>query len=701
MTSSVVVFIFVIQQVWQHIDKLVGKGLDTIIILEFLFYIILTIIPQAIPLGILLASLMVFGNMGEKLELLAIKASGVSLLRIMTPLIILVSCITIMSFFYQDRLVPTFRVKLQSLFSSIKQKNPEIAIPEGSFYNEISGFSIYVKKKNHDTRMLYEVVIYDLSGGFKNISVDYCDSAFMETAPSKDYLILTLYNGERFANVNNASTPKKDAEFIANMRDRYDKKTINIQFNSGLDRVEENTYEDTYISKNINQLRVSVDSLTIRLDSLNQLDRTAVSAIPIFKKVFSGSNVAPAIQEVKRITTDGNEIEETLIAENIESEIEEPQIPPMNFDSILSTYSKQQQSEIISSALNQSRSARISNLVYTHIDDQKPFLQRNIRMHEYYILYVYALSSCCLIFFFIGASLGAIIGKGGMGVPVILCVFFYIVYYMLQNVGRKLAQDGVWEVWQGIWLSSAILTPIAIFFTYKSMRESALFNTEAYNMIFRRLYGVKSDATRRETREPLYEEITPMSELKVNESVVLSLSSQDDKSLKDVILNYKSYYQSEEEGREHQLVALALLRERNSYLFDVRVNNYDYSYSKQILHWISSYVTKVLTPVFLVTILSFIAMIPFDLSIFIPLVFLAIYLILLIRVCYYLGDLMRSINRKNKNILVMISQLYFPTMEKIGSFFLGLLQIIFIPISYIWIGKKLTQIINSIKGKLF
>ena len=699
MTTSVVVFIFVIQQVWQHIDKLVGKGLDTIVILEFLFYIILTVIPQAIPLGILLASLMVFGSMGEKLELLAIKASGVSLLRIMTPLIVFVSAITVFSYLYQDRLVPKYRVKLQSLFTSIKQKNPEIAIPEGAFYNEISGYSIYVKKKNHKTRMLYDVMIYDLSGGFKKISVDYCDSAFMETAPSQDYLILTLYRGERFMNVNNNSAPKKDTEFIPNMRDRYEKKTINIEFNSGLDRVEETTFEDTYISKNIQELRVSRDSLNIRLDSLNQLDRASVASIPIFKETFSGSLSSPSkLQEVNQV---GN-YDNSLNSDSLIHVVGETRVPSMDLDSLFNTYSKRQQSELITSALNQSKGSRISNLIYTHIDNPKPFLQKNVRMHESYILEVFALSSCCLIFFFIGASLGSIIGKGGMGVPVILCVFLFIVYYMIQNVGKKLAQNGTWEVWQGIWLSSAILTPIAIFFTYKSMRESALFNTEAYNMFFRRIYGIKSDATRRETREPRYEEITSMSDLNItNEDVVLSLSGQDDKNLKDMVLNYGSYFQSEDEGREHQLIALALLKERNSYLFDVRVNNYDYKYSVQILNWISSYVTKVLTPLFVVTILLFVITLLIKLTILLPIIFLVIYFILVIRVCYYLGDLMRSINRKNKNILIMLTNLYFPSMNSVGSFILGLLQITFIPITYIWIGRKLTQIINNIKGKSF
>lgn len=703
MTTSVVVFIFVIQQVWQHIDKLVGKGLETTVILEFLFYIILTAIPQAIPLGILLASLMVFGSMGEKLELLAIKASGISLLRIMSPLIILVSCITLGSFFYQDRLVPQYRVKLQSLFTSIKQKNPEVAIPEGSFYNELPGFSVYVKKKNHKTRMLYDVAIYDLHNGFKNIAVDRCDSAFMETAPSKDYLILTLYNGERFSNVNNTSAPKKDYEYIPNMRDRYQKKIINIEFNSGLDRVDENTYEDTYISKNISELRLSVDSLNVRLDSLNQLDRASVASIPIFKETFSGTNSTPKTEKVVQVLQDNEDTNQQVSDETISEEIESPKgkIPPMDFDSLLATYSKRQQLEIVNSALNQSKGSRISNLIYTHIDNPKPFLQRNIRLHESYMLQIFALSSCCLIFFFIGASLGAIIGKGGMGVPVLICVFLFIVYYIIQNVGKKLGENGTWEVWQGIWLSSAILTPIAIFFTYKSMRESALFNTEAYNIFFRRLFGIKSDATRREVREPKNEEILSISALNADPKIVASLNNQDDKTLKDMIQNYRQYYPSEEEGREHQLVALGFLKERNSYLFDVRVNNYDFDYSSKIVGWISTFVKKVLFPLLCLVIILFGVSLVTELSIFVPLSVLIIYLFATIKVSYYLGDLMRSMNKKNNNILVITTQLSFPSMGKIKAFILGFIQFVFLPISYLWIEKKLTQEVNNIKGKSF
>lgn len=691
MTTSVVIFVFVIQQVWQHIDKLVGKGLGVSVILEFLFYIIMVIIPQAIPLGILLASLMVFGSMGEKLELLAIKASGVSLIRIMSPLIVLVSIITVCSFFYQDRLVPMYNVKMRSLMSSLTDKKPEVAIPEGSFYTDVDGFSIYVGKKNPDTRMLYDVIIYDLSSGFRNVAVDFCDSAFVETAPSKDYQILTLYNGERFANINNASSsPKKD--FVPNMREKYEKKTINIPFSTELTRLNEDAYENTYLSKTLNELQTSIDSLNRRLDSINIIDRESVKSISIFKESFSLNS--PVADVKNKANQDTTAIENNLPVSNKKIEVQK-----LNFDSVLASYSKRQQSELITSAMNQAKSSRISNLAYTHFESPKPILQKNIWMHRSFYLMVFSLSFSCLIFFFIGASLGAIIGKGGMGVPVILCVVLFIIYYMINNVGRKLAQNGSWEVWQGMWLSTAILLPIAIFFTYKSMRESALFNVEAYNMFFRRILRIKSNPLRPETREPRFEEIPTLSSLNVNPEIIDDLNAQDNKNLKDMISNYQTYFVSPELGRDYQLAALALLKKRKTYLFDVKVNNYDYNYSKQILAWIASFVKKILVPTFIA--IFCLLMIQIKITMVLAIVVIVIYLFLLMKVSYYLGDFYRSINQKNKNVLIKISNLFFPKLASLQSFLFGLILILFLPLTYHIIGKKLNRLIENIKGKSF
>ena len=200
MTFIICLFIVLMQFIWRYVEDFVGKGLDNAVLAELFLYAALTLIPMALPLSLLLASLMAFGSLGERLELLAIKASGVSLLKTMQPLIILVACISIGAFFFQNEAMPRIQVKFRSLMISIKQKSPELDIPEGSFYSGIDNYSLYVKKKDPKTKMLKEVMIYDTSEGFDNMSVFVCDSAMMRITEDKKYLLLNLYTGQRFAN---------------------------------------------------------------------------------------------------------------------------------------------------------------------------------------------------------------------------------------------------------------------------------------------------------------------------------------------------------------------------------------------------------------------------------------------------------------------------------------------------------------------
>lgn len=706
MTTSVVLFIFVVQQIWQHIEKLVGKGLETMVILEFLLYSILFLIPQVIPLAILLASLMVFGSLGERLELLAIKASGVSLIKVMNPLIILVSCITIGSFFYQDKLVPKFNVKLQSLVQSIKDKNPEVAIPEGSFYNEVPGYSIYVKNKNKETHMLYGVMLYDLSGGFENISVDFCDSAKIETAPTKDYQQLTLYDGESFSNVKSNQYRGRKTDYIPHMRERYKKKIYNIPFSSEMERVDETRYDETYIAKTLSQLQYSVDSLNVKLDSVNLLDRTSVKAIPIFKMGESKGLTSSELEEARVVDDEGIVDRQTKPAKveeekNIVDE-KDLSLPTYDFDSLFAEYAMLDQRNIIASALSEAKGSRINTMMYSHIESPKHILQRNIRMHEIYWYKVFTLSLSCLVFFFIGASLGAIIGKGGMGVPVIICVFLYIFYYIVNNVGYKLARDGNWEVWEGVWLSTAILIPIAVFFTYKSMRESALFNTEAYNMFLRKMFRLKSEAVRRETREPLYVEIPMTEELGIGVEIVNTFRKHDNKNLKDIVNNSAIYYEKEDR-RQYQLLALSILKERGAYLFDVRVNNYDYNYSLQLVNWLRRVSVRETLPLSLGVIFCLILNAIFRYSVFefIGFAFLGLYIFSLQKIILYMGDFARSLNIKDKNIFVIIATLFFSNIKGAGGLIFGFVSLVLYPLSMKFILKKFSQMVADIKGKSF
>lgn len=706
MTTSVVLFIFVIQQIWQNIEKLVGKGLDSAVILEFLLYAILTLLPQVIPLAILLASLMVFGSLGEKLELLSIKASGVSLLRIFNPMIILVVIISIGSFYYQDKFVPVFNVKLQSLFRSIEQKNPDVAIPEGSFYNEVPGYSIYVKYKDKNTKTLHDVMIYDLSGGFKNISVDYCDSAQITTAPSKDYQILTLYSGERFSNIKADQQRKNASRQLSSLREKYQKKVINIPFSSQLERVDEARYGETYIAKTLSQLKRSSDSMKVRLDSINQQDRITVLSLPLFQNKNAkdnnlNKNTKNEQQELSQSKNLGNPAPGQHTTRS-SAEAAKKEYEVLNPDSVFNSYSTAEKSNIIASALADARGSKLNNMMFSHMDSPKHFLQRNIRMHEikWYETFKYSIS--CIIFFFIGASLGAIIGKGGLGIPVILSVFLYIFYHIINNVGYKLARDGVWEVWEGMLFSIVILVPIAAFFTYKSMRESAIFNTEVYNQVFRNIFRIKSDGLRPETKEPIYEEIPNLAEIEEHAEIIRSLDNYDNKALKDIVTNHEVYYESDM-ARYYQLVALSLLKNRGVYLFDVRVNNYDYEYSLSVLRWIRKTSLLETLPLFIISFVFLAIGAIFNFSIFsmISIASGIIYLLSLQKIAIYMGDLFRTLNQKKENILELIAALFIPKANKINRFWIGAIIMILYPISMYFIWQRLKQKIETIKDKTF
>lgn len=673
MTFGICLFIFIIQFLWQHIEKLVGKGLETSVLLELFFYAALNLVPMVLPLAILLASLMTFGNMGERLELLAIKASGVSLLKIMRPMIILVVGISIGCFFFQNKLAPKFRVKVASLFYAIKQKSPELDIPEGAFYNALKGYSIYVKEKNLETHMLYGVIIYDTSsGGVKNMSVDVCDSAIMKMADSKDYLTITMFNGERFQNIKNETSGRTSqnvsaGETVPYMREHFERKIVTIPFKGDFERVEESRYDDTHISKNMVQLQFSIDSMTLKLDSLNQLDRKVVSNQPF----MAYRQKQPYIDSVAKAKEEGKRLEMAELA------------LLLDIDSVFNSYSQIQKADILSTASSTARGANSNQMMYYHLETPKPVLKKRIRDHEITWHKMFTLPFACLIFFFIGAPLGSIIRKGGLGVPVIISVLLFIFYYIIDNIGYKMARDGVWPEWQGMWLSAAVLFPLGVFLTYKSMAESALFNTEVYGKFIRSFLKVKSNPTRSSTREPSLAEILPLTALQADTDQVESFSSFDNNTLKDIVHNYKAY------GFDNtaQNVALAILKERGTYFFDVRVNNYDYNYSKKLLGYFKSNSLMMAIPLFVAT-LAFLVLS----KVFASLEFLS--LLSIVGLLAYIGFYIKS--------TIYMSDFYMSMNKKIEKAYLRYLFLFFLyPIYYKRLSKKMGEDLESIKGLRF
>ena len=279
MTFVISLFLVVMQFLWKYVEDMVGKGLDTNVLLEMFMYAALQLVPLALPLAILLASIMVFGNLGERFELLAIKSAGVPLLKTMKPLIVLIAFISVGAFFYQNYAMPRIQVKFYSLLISIRQKSPELDIPEGVFYKGIDNYNIFVQKKNRKTGMLYDVMIYDVSKGFVNMAVIVCDSASMKLSEDKLSLAFTMFSGQQFQNFQseNMGSNSRSKDFVPYSRENFKRKQMLIPFDANFNRMEGSELEESsgasYVSKNSAELKFSIDSMTLKMDSLNIVDK--------------------------------------------------------------------------------------------------------------------------------------------------------------------------------------------------------------------------------------------------------------------------------------------------------------------------------------------------------------------------------------------------------------------------------------------
>jgi len=468
MTFFICLFIVLMQFLWRSIDDLVGKGLSVDVIAELFFYAALTMVPTALPLAVLLASLMTFGNLGEKFELTAMKAAGISLFRIMRPLIILMGAIAVGAFFFQNNVLPVAQTKMWTLLFSVRQKSPEVEIPERSFYDQIPNMNLYVEGKNQETGMLYGMKIYDTSRGLDNTRVILADSGRFNFTEDKTRLLMRLYSGEMFENMRDNSMGASASRFMPFRREHFTYKNVYFPFDMNFNRMDESGMRSQYIGQNITQLRHSIDSLGRRVDSVS-----AVYAREINANAYFG--LSPTVRTYR----------------NGEVISERPRRPvalaePLDVDSLFQApgpgYAKTYISQALVKARRQQQEYSYKSLA---LADQAKLMRR----HDIEMQRKFTLSFACIIFFFIGAPLGAIIKKGGLGTPLIISVLLFIVYFIIDNTGYKMARDGKLEVWQGIWLSSAALLPLGIFFTYKAVGDSAVFNVDAYSAFIRRITG--------------------------------------------------------------------------------------------------------------------------------------------------------------------------------------------------------------------
>lgn len=465
MTFFICLFIVLMQFLWRYIDELVGKGLTIDLIGELFFYAALSMVPMALPLAILLASLMTFGNLGEHFELTAMKASGVSLLKVMSPLIVLMGIIAVGAFFFQNNVLPIAQTKMYTLLFSVRQKSPELEIPEGVFYDQIPGYNFFVDHKDRLSGTLYEIMIYDMSKGFDNAGIILADSGKLVMTEDKSHLFLKLWEGESFDNLKEAGSSMKNVPY---RRESFHDKSILLEFDANFNRLDEEGMRNQYVGKNITELQATIDSVGRMVDSM-------------------GVSYSRTIMEAPRMGVSSVNYRPDESGRLVEAPVPDVALSkPLNVDSLLTGPNSAAKVNYVSQALNKAKNMKQEYEFRSLVMKEE---LKTIRRHDIELQKKFTLSFACIIFFFIGAPLGAIIRKGGIGMPLVISVILFIFYYIIDNTGYKMARDGRILVWEGIWLSSAILLPLGIFFTYKAVNDSAVFNKDAYLNFFRRLIG--------------------------------------------------------------------------------------------------------------------------------------------------------------------------------------------------------------------
>ena len=455
-TFFVCQFVLMMQFLWRYIDELIGKGLSMEVLAQFFWYMSLMLIPQALPLAILLSSLITFGNLGESSELTAIKAAGISLMQSFRSLIFLTVCIMLGSFYFQNVIGPKANMSFAQLLISMKQKSPELEIPEGIFYDGIPKTNLYVQKKDTKTGMLYGMMIYRMTDSFEDAAIILADSGMMQSTAEKKHLLLTLYSGEWFENMQATGLT------VPYRRETFSQKRIVLDFDADFNLTDAASLTNNAKGKSLAQIRNDVDSLNHDYDSIGRMFYQDA------KRAFYSSGGLSKRDSLRAVKMAGTKT--------------------FNIDTVYNKLSAEKRQQAVSGALSKIQSEK-SNMEFKALITAEG--DRVIRQHHIWAIDKFTLSLSCLLFFFIGAPLGAIIRKGGLGIPVIISVLVFIIYYILDNTGYQMARRGIWAVWFGKSISTAVLTPMAVFFTYKANNDSVVFNLDLYRTFFMKLLGLR------------------------------------------------------------------------------------------------------------------------------------------------------------------------------------------------------------------
>ena len=458
-TFFICLFVLMMQFLWRYVDELVGKGLTIEVLAQFFWWMGLMMVPQALPLAILLSSLITFGNLGESSELTAIKSAGISLTRTFSSLVVVSCFISVTSFVFQNNIGPYSTIKLSQLLVSMKQKNPELEIPEGVFYDGIPNSNIYVQKKDVKTGKFYGIMIYRMSNSYEDSEIILADSGMLQTTAEKQHLLLTLWNGEWFSN--QAQEVGRDAAAPFRRETFLEKKTL-IDFNGDFDMTDAALFSGDARGKGLAKLYRDLDSLQHNNDSIGRVFYNEVQMSYYNTSGLSRTDTLAAIKEAGKKT--------------------------FNVDSAFARLNNDGKRSVLGIARSQVQAVDADLEFKAMVTEDA---NRMIRQHKIEMYKKFVLSLSCLIFFFIGAPLGTIIRKGGLGIPVIVSVLVFIVYYILDNSGYQMARRGIWAIWFGELLATMVLVPLAVFVTYKANKDSAVFNFDAYRNLLMNLLGMR------------------------------------------------------------------------------------------------------------------------------------------------------------------------------------------------------------------
>ncbi len=520
-TFCISLFVLLMQFMFRYIEDFVGKGLEASIILEFVLYAAATLVPMALPLSVLLASIMTLGDLGENYELTALKASGISLQRIMSPLVIFVIMISVGAFFYSNTVIPLANIKLLTLYKDIEKTRPEIQIKAGAFNDAIEGYSIRISHKNPETGVLYNLKIYDHKVKKDNVKITVADSGKMVFKPELNSILVILYNGYSYEDVLKNKRFQNNRPF---RKDEFEIQKFFLKLDNKADPTDAALYKDRYKMLDVKRLQRSIDSIGDMYVVARKRQYSVLFNDNIFKKeksinIFKRKNIlkldkSPAFvpdevlnkrdykNDLSNKKSDSLNSKKIEIEEEVEEEIvKESYAKHEEIDSLMTAFADKGEGNvyrlfsdmtadskagIMSKAITE---AKNSSALVERQDQQIAYkrnsiIRRKIEWHRKFIL-----SFACFVFFIIGAPLGAIIRKGGLGLPVVISIVFFIIYYIITNMGEKIAREGVISPFEGMWISSIVLFPIGVFLTYKSTTDSAMLNMDAYKYFFMKLFA--------------------------------------------------------------------------------------------------------------------------------------------------------------------------------------------------------------------